>query len=273
MKISFLILLILFVGDNMPEKENSDQYIEKSGLKGDSDGIKITIIYDNYPFDGRLKTEWGFSCLIEGREKTILFDTGGDGAILLNNMERLAIDPNEIDAIFLSHEHWDHTGGLEDFLKHNHEAVVYLLASFPENIRNSITNAGAEFVEIAGPAYLCEKVATPGELGISIKEQSLVIETARGLVIVTGCAHPGIVAIIDAAKNYFEQNVYMVFGGFHLGTASDAQLKKIIEQFRKFGVEKVGPCHCSGERCRKLFLDAYKENFIDVGVGKILLIE
>jgi 7,8-dihydropterin-6-yl-methyl-4-(beta-D-ribofuranosyl)aminobenzene 5'-phosphate synthase len=65
----------------------------------------------------------------------------------------------------------------------------------------------------------------------------------------------------------------MVFGGFHLVAGSDVELKKIIEQFRKLGVEKVGPCHCSGERCRRLFLDEYKEDFVDIGVGKVIQIE
>ncbi|MBE0433439.1 MBL fold metallo-hydrolase [candidate division WOR-3 bacterium] len=235
--------------------------------------ITITILYDNYPFDDRLKTGWGFSCLIEGLEKTILFDTGGNGAILMDNMGKLMVEPYEIDAVFLSHEHWDHTGGLQDFLKHNYKAVVYLLASFPENIKSSITSAGAKFVEITSPTYFCERAGTVGELGTSINEQSLVIETNNGLVIVTGCAHPGIVHIIEAAKNYFGKNVYMVFGGFHLGGANDSALKAIIAQFRKLGVKNVGPCHCSGERCRELFKEEYIESFIEIGVGRVIIIE
>jgi 7,8-dihydropterin-6-yl-methyl-4-(beta-D-ribofuranosyl)aminobenzene 5'-phosphate synthase len=183
------------------------------------------------------------------------------------------VDPYKIDAVFLSHEHWDHTGGLQDFLQHNQKAVVYLLASFPESIKNIVTRAGATFVEIANPTTFCEKAGTVGELGTNISEQSLVIETNEGLVIITGCAHPGIVQIIEAAKNYFGKNAYMVFGGFHLGGYSDSELMNIIQKFRKLGVTKVGPCHCSGDRCRALFKEEYKDDFLEIGVGKIILIQ
>ncbi|MGB9722209.1 MAG: MBL fold metallo-hydrolase, partial [bacterium] len=216
------------------------------------DILKITIIYDNNSFIPELRTAWGFSCLIKGAEKTILFDTGGDGKILIENLKSLGINPGDVDLIFLSHEHWDHTSGLMDFLNKNHNVVIYLLSSFPEEIKNSIKSANAKFIEITKPMYICEKVSTTGELGTVIKEQSLVIETKKGLVIITGCAHPEIVHIIKSVKEYFKQNIYLVIGGFHLGEFSDTELKKIIQQFRKVGVKKVGPCHCSGERCREL---------------------
>lgn len=256
----------------MLEKEDSDRSVETSDLKEGSSGIKITILYDHHPFDGLLKTDWGFSCLIEGFERRVLFDTPGDGEMLLANMRKLKIDPREIDTIFLSHDHRDHTGGLRDFLAQNKEVVVYLLKSFSKGIKKSIDNSGAEIVEVTSPTYLCKKVATTGELGNGIKEQSLVLETEKGLVIITGCAHPGIVDIIQNVKESLAQDIYMVFGGFHLGTTSDVDLKQIVEHFRKCGVEKVGPCHCSGERCRKEFLDEYRENFIDIGVGTVILV-
>jgi len=232
--------------------------------------IEVTIIYDNNPFDDRLKTDWGFSCLIKGLEKTILFDTGGDGEVLMNNMKKLKIDPADVDVVFLSHEHWDHAGGLKSFLEHNHNIVVYLLPSFPASIKNSIKNAGAEVIETANSMSLCERVTSTGKLGTAIDEQSLVLETENGLVIITGCAHPGIVDIVRHVKKNLEQKIYMVFGGFHLGGTSDSELKSIITRFREMKVEKVGPCHCSGDRCRELFADEYKENFVDIGVGKII---
>ena len=79
--------------------------------------MAITVIYDNNPYKEGLETAWGFAASITGTEKTILFDTGGDGSILLNNMQKLAIDPNGIDTVVLSHIHPDHTGGLNSFLE------------------------------------------------------------------------------------------------------------------------------------------------------------
>jgi len=73
--------------------------------------LTITVMSDNNSYQGGLETAWGFSCLIQGTENTILFDTGGDGSILLANMEKLGFDPKEIELIVLSHMHWDHIDG------------------------------------------------------------------------------------------------------------------------------------------------------------------
>ncbi len=272
-KVLSILAVMLFSGYGMPETENSVKSFDKTNVAGNPNKIDITIIYDSNPFNPMLKNSWGFSCFIQGLEKTILFDTGGDGGILISNMYKLDIDPKDVDVIFLSHDHWGHTGGLQNFLALNQKVVVYLLKTFSEDIKKSIDNSGAEIVEITSPAYLCENAATTGELGNGIKEQSLVLETEKGLVIITGCAHPGIVDIIQNARETLDQNVYLVFGGFHSMAASDAELEEIIERFRKLEVEKAGPCHCSGEHCRKLFLDEYGENFVDIGVGTAIEIE
>ncbi|RLG70540.1 MAG: hypothetical protein DRO11_06110, partial [Methanobacteriota archaeon] len=147
----------------------------------------ITIVYDNNPYDPRLRKGWGFSCLIKTNGKTILFDTGGDGSILLGNMEKLGIDPKKIDIIVLSHIHGDHTGGLETILALNKKTTVYTPKSFPEDIKNYIRSR-AKLVEVGKPAEIVRGVYTTGELGTSIVEQSPVVVTPSGLVAVTGCA-------------------------------------------------------------------------------------
>ena len=86
----------------------------------------ITVTYNNVPFDHRLKPAWGFSCLIQGVGKTILFDTGGSGSRLTANMERLGLDPGAIEIVFVSHDHADHTGGLKDILERNRNVDVFL---------------------------------------------------------------------------------------------------------------------------------------------------
>ena len=110
--------------------------IESDATGCDSNKVNITVIYDNNSFKDGLRTSWGFSCLITGIEKTILFDTGGDGPLLLENMTQLGIDPNSIELVVLSHEHWDHTGGMAKLLDKNHNMSVYLLESFPQNIKD-----------------------------------------------------------------------------------------------------------------------------------------
>jgi 7,8-dihydropterin-6-yl-methyl-4-(beta-D-ribofuranosyl)aminobenzene 5'-phosphate synthase len=102
--------------------------------------ISITVVYDNNPYREGLSTSWGFSCLIRGTEKTILFDTGGNGSVLLSNMKRLRIEPEEIGIVFLSHIHGDHVGGLAQFLEANKNVTVFLPVSFPEKFKTGKNN-------------------------------------------------------------------------------------------------------------------------------------
>jgi 7,8-dihydropterin-6-yl-methyl-4-(beta-D-ribofuranosyl)aminobenzene 5'-phosphate synthase len=230
-------------------------------------GVTITILYDNNEYDERLETAWGFSCLVEGPEKTILFDTGGDSPTLMRNVRTLEIDPQVVDAVVISHAHGDHVGGLAGFLEENHTVTVYLPQSFSKGIKDATTRAGAELVEVRGPVEICEHVYSTGELGDRIKEQSLVIETSQGLVVITGCAHPGVVHIVRQAKELTGGEVYLVLGGFHLGGESAAKIAGIVEDFKELGVQKVAPCHCSGDTARRLFEEAYGEDFTPAGVG------
>jgi 7,8-dihydropterin-6-yl-methyl-4-(beta-D-ribofuranosyl)aminobenzene 5'-phosphate synthase len=206
-------------------------------------------------------------------EKTILFDTGGDGGILLDNMKKLGISPSEIDAVVLSHIHGDHTGGLKGFLKQNSQVTVYLPRSFPTQMKQDIRACGAEVKDLHEPEELFEGVFTTGELDGGIKEQSLLVETSEGLVVITGCAHPGIVNITKKAKEITGNNIYLVMGGFHLGGAFTSQISYIAESLLQLGVRKVAPCHCSGDEARKLFKDYFGENYIDSGVGKEITIK
>jgi 7,8-dihydropterin-6-yl-methyl-4-(beta-D-ribofuranosyl)aminobenzene 5'-phosphate synthase len=235
--------------------------------------VTIRVIYDNNPYDSHLKPEWGFSCFIQGTEKTILFDTGGSGATLLSNMEKLKIKPEQVDLIFLSHNHSDHTGGLIEFLKNNNKVIVFLPQSFPSRFKKDIENSGAQYIEVKEPIEICKDVCSPGELGFSIKEQSLLIKTGKGLVVITGCAHPGIVEIVKKAKKLLNEDIYLILGGFHMLNTSEKKIKETVLEFEKLGVKKVAPCHCSGELCQKIFEDLYKQNFIKLGVGGKVKVE
>jgi 7,8-dihydropterin-6-yl-methyl-4-(beta-D-ribofuranosyl)aminobenzene 5'-phosphate synthase len=233
--------------------------------------LTIKIVFDNYKHDERLKTSWGFSCFVTGKEKNILFDTGGEPDVLLANMKKMNIDPRNIDIIVLSHEHWDHTGSLEQLLKENNNVSVYMLESFPSNLKSIVKSAGAKLLLVgAKPEQICRDVLSTGSMGFLVKEQALIIKTKRGAVVITGCAHPGITKVVEKAKDVANAEIRLVLGGFHMASASWEKIHSVIENFKNNRVQKVAPCHCSGDETRRLFKESFGNDFVVVGAGSVL---
>ncbi len=235
--------------------------------------VKMTVLYDNYVYREGTHAEWGFSCLIEGLEKTILFDTGGESDVLMKNMEILNVDAGAVDLVVISHNHWDHIGGLNIFLSKRKGIPVYLLDSSPSEIKTGVENTGATVISVTELMKVCEHAYLTGEMGTILKEQSLLIGTGKGTVIITGCSHQGIVDILNKAKEILDRNIYLVFGGFHLLNHSDDQMQGIIESFREIGVKKCGATHCTGDHQIELFREAFGEDYVRVGVGRVIEIE
>ena len=199
--------------------------------------MRLTVVYDNHALRPDLTPDWGFSCLVEKDETRLLFDTGADGDILLHNMGKLGIDPKKIGNVMLSHNHWDHVGGLKSLLTVNPKVNVYRVGFSPEP---------KEFL----PGFM-----TTGTLrGWGIEEQSLIVTTNRGLVVVTGCSHPGLENILRVASQYGK--IYAVIGGFH--------------GFNKFEalreVPLIIPCHCTQHKQR--IMELYPNTSQKCGAGK-----
>jgi len=232
--------------------------------------ISITVVCDNNPYKEGLETAWGFSAVIARAEKTILFDTDGDGPMLLGNMEKLAIDPQSIDLVVLSHVHGDHTGGLDGFLEKNSKITVYLPKLFPTKFKDNVQGYGVKTVEIEQSLEICEGVYSTGQVGRLIKEQSLVIRTDKGLVVMVGCAHLGIIKIVNAVKEQLKEDILLVMGGFHFEWSTKSKIEKVISAFEEACVRYVGLCHCSGDKARSLFEEYFGENYINVGAGKVV---
>lgn len=236
-----------------------------------ADVLTITIIYDNYLYDERLKAAWGFAALVEYRDHTLLFDTGGDGPTLLHNMSVLGVDPTRIEGVVLSHIHGDHTGGLGALAAAEVFPTVYLPPSFPASFKREASQAMAVTEVMPGQA-LSDGVFTTGEMGLDIREQALVIRTGQGLAVLTGCAHPGITHMVARASESFDEPVNLVLGGFHLGSKSEGEVVTILEELRRLGVKRVGPCHCTGDRAIAQFATEYGEDFISAGVGRVIVV-
>ncbi|MEA3339409.1 MAG: MBL fold metallo-hydrolase, partial [Chloroflexota bacterium] len=239
--------------------------------------VTFTIVYDNNAYDPALQTDWGFACWVETGEATLLFDTGGNGATLLSNMATLGLDPREIDAVVLSHTHGDHTGGLAGLLDTGVRPTVYVPSAFPASFKDGV-RARTELVEVTGPMEILPGFHTTGEMGAGTIEQALVVETEAGadkrhpLVVVTGCAHPGVEKLARRAKESVGGEIYLVMGGFHLGGASRSRVENIIADFRDLGVQRVAPCHCTGDVARQMFADAFGDAYVPAGVGRVIIL-
>lgn len=233
----------------------------------------IKVLYDKDTLDKNLYTGWGVSFLIEDK---VLFDTGENGRWLIKNMEKLNVDLNRLEMIVISHEHWDHTGGLWELLKERRGLNVYACPHFSPEFKNKVSSLMGNLVEAERCAQISKNIYVTGQIsgeyaGQYIPEQALILKTNNGISIITGCAHPGIMKILEEVKESFpNESVYLVMGGFHLIDKERRVIKLIVEEFKKIGVKKVGPTHCSGREAQGIFKNKYKENFISIKVGQIL---
>lgn len=245
--------------------------VPKNGkMNNTNNDLTFTILYDNYVFNNELESDWGFSCLIEGLEETILFDSGTKGDILLSNMKKMGKDPADVDMVFLSHIHQDHTGGMNDFLDANPDVKVFMPVSFPDDFKKMIQSKGAEVNEVSRPEEILEGVKSTGQLGTAIIEQSMIIKTERGAVVITGCAHPDILDIVRKSTEISGKDILLVFGGFHLLRTSDKGISEVVKEFKNMNVRYVGSTHCSGDKTIEIFKEYYGNNFVGLGVGRVL---
>jgi len=212
--------------------------------------MQITILYDNDVYKEDLQADWGFSCLVEiENTPKILFDTGTNGSMLLSNMEKLNIDPTSIDEVFLSHAHFDHVGGLSDFLNVKSDVTVYV----PPSLRG--IRGVKEVVSVSEPLKIHENVFSTGE--IDHIEQSMAIKIDEGIVIIAGCSHPRMAHILKAASQF--GNIHAIVGGFH--GFSEYDLFKDLEL--------ICPTHCTQHKAEIKAL--YPEKYTDGGAGKIIV--
>ncbi len=230
--------------------------------------VTIDIVYDNMKVMNELDSAWGFGCVIQGLEKTILFDTGGDGEILLSNLNRLAIDPQSVGMVIISHSHGDHAGGLEAFLAVNPNVAVFVPVNFPNDALARIEKKSSEAITVGKPLKIGRNAWLSGSLGVSIPEQSLIIDSDSGAVVICGCSHPGITEIVDRAQALTGKGVHMIIGGLHLRDKSNGEIEEIVEHLQRSGVRRVAPSHCTGEKALRIFREKFGANMIESGAGK-----
>ena len=223
-------------------------------------------VFDNYNYDyPELKSLWGFSAYLE--EYRLLFDTGSNGRVLLENMKALDVAIGEIDYLFISHSHWDHIGGLDSILELNPDMILFVPESLSKHLINDLRQLAKEVVIIKDePQRLFGDLYTTGLLGDEMPEQSLVIDGEKPVVI-TGCGHFGIENIVYRASRIIGKKIYLAVGGFHLMYSSKEEILETISLLKKEGIEFVSPTHCTGDQAIALFAESFGDHFIRGGIG------
>ncbi len=233
--------------------------------------LRLTIVYDTIAGDPRLRTDFGFAALVEYGTHTLLFDTGSSGGVLLDNLRQLNVDLRSIEAVILSHEHSDHTGGLQALLDTGARPTVYAPSAFSKPFKQQVSNQ-TQLVEVTDAVEIIPGIHTTRPIGSSPTEQALVVETRDGAVVITGCAHPGVAEMVRQAQAVVGGKVAYLVGGFHLSNIERAALTSIVSGVHQLGVEKVLPSHCTGYNAIALFRTEYGENFVEGGVGRSITV-
>ena len=233
--------------------------------------MRIKVLFDKGALYKKLNTGWGVSFLVDDK---ILFDTGEKGEWLLKNMRSLGVDIKKIEAVVISHDHWDHTGGLWEVLNKRKGLKVYSCPGFSKEFKDKAKEAQAELIEAGNLTEISQNIFITGEIpggyhGKYMPEQAIVLKTKNGLTVITGCAHPGILKMVNKVKAKFpNEPVYFVLGGFHLMESDKRAIEIVAENFKEIGIIKAGPTHCSGEAAEGIFKKYYKRNFIPIKAGQ-----
>ena len=266
---------------------------------------RITILYDAFGKTSDMQKDWGFAALVEYGGKRILFDTGNDSDIFAHNVKAKGVDLTKLDFVVMSHRHSDHMAGLQYLRSVNPNVKIYapkegfgiygssLPSKFyrkneslppemryydgapPETMKFGTAWQGANFepvdktTEVAPGVWLIALVSdAPGTK--ELKELSLAINTPEGVVLLVGCSHPGIEAIVAEAVK-INPRIHFIAGGFHLLVVQDDVIAKVTTALRDtYKVNWIAPGHCTGEPTFAALKQAFGDKYLYAGVGTVL---
>jgi len=207
---------------------------------------RLVVLVDNRAIEP-LEPAWGLAVYLEAEGTRVLFDTGPEPVVLERNSELLRTRLNDLDFVFLSHEHADHVGGLPYVADLNPGLEVYIPAGASKSLRRWIEDLGLRAVCVRGVREISEGIYSSGEVCSGICEHALVVRTRGGLLVLTGCAHPGVRPLIERARA-LDKRVLMLLGGLHLAGAGLTELESVARYMAEIEIDTVLPLHCSGDR-------------------------
>src|SRR5882724_249510 len=264
---------------------------------------KVTILYDAFSDSKELTKDWGFSALVEHDGKRILFDSGNNAEIFEHNVKALGVDLTKIDFAVISHRHSDHATGVKYLLKVNPTVTIYVPADGangfggmpvpaaffradaelpakmryfggtpPEKLDSGKLYDTGNFVLVratteVAPGIFVVRTVSEKKGTLEMPELTLAIKRPGGLLLVDGCSHAGIEAILEAASA-IDPRTEIVFGGLHLVTTPVEEIDTLVETLKtKWKVQRIAPGHCTGEPAFARLKKAYRENYLYAGLG------
>ncbi|MHA1270954.1 MAG: MBL fold metallo-hydrolase [Candidatus Helarchaeota archaeon] len=281
--------------------------------------IKLRILVENSVYKSKLMAEHGLSIYLngildDGKQFKILFDVGQLGTALINNIKNLKLDLKDLDGIIFSHGHYDHTGGLELFLKNYNDNVRIFChpdifkqkftirrnekreIGFPFN-KKEIESMGGRFIISQKPQTIIDNIYTTGEIKREtsfekvpnrfhmlnenhmvhdniLDDLALIVQTKSGIIIITGCSHSGIINTIEhCLKISSHKKILGLFGGFHLIDSTYEKIKLTIENLKKYDIDLIGACHCTGIYALRSLINEYLDKFRVCSTGVELVFD
>ena len=273
--------------------------------------LKITTLIENTPGENKaLASEHGLSFFIEKDGFRVLFDTGQSGAFL-ENARQLDIDLGRLDAVAISHGHYDHSGGFRALTKITTQFTLYTGKDFfdekygvsqstskflgnnfdpqflavkkirHETVQEQVTQIfPGIFILTKFPRVHADEVINPRFMLLKDRtfhqdmfedEICLALDTPKGLVVVLGCSHPGMKNILDAAQSFLKKPIHAVLGGTHLVEAGKENLDLSIQYLANNSIKVIGACHCTGETAMDI-LSAGNDHFVINRTGSTLFV-
>jgi 7,8-dihydropterin-6-yl-methyl-4-(beta-D-ribofuranosyl)aminobenzene 5'-phosphate synthase len=220
--------------------------------------VRLVVLVDNNPYKEGLETAWGLAVYLETHETKLLFDTGPDPSVLERNAEK-------IDFIVISHPHGNHTGGLRLFSSIKPGLRVYIPTD--QSLKNYVQSLGLVPIQVNSTVEVAKGIFVVKPLYGPPVEEALAVKTSKGLAILVGCSHPGVVNLVNQAVRDLGIKPYLVLGGFHMIGASLQDVKEVASRLVEMGAEKIYPIHCSGDTPRNYLANSYRDKYGDGGVG------
>ncbi len=234
--------------------------------------MKLTILCDDSADSEELKTSWGFSCIVGDN---FLFDSGQKAEELSHNMNVLGVDPMKIDYIMISHDHWDHQGGIDAVLDKRKNVKVYGLSSFSPKLKKHIAEKGSNFIAVTEYREIVPGIFSTGQVkgnfnGTPIWEHSVLIHNSERPTLLTGCAHPGIVKLIRLTYELTGQPAECAIGGFHLMKEENGRLTTKVKKLFDLSLKKIAPAHCTGNNAVMEMKRVFGDKFVTIKAGSVL---